>query len=776
VQERPAHRLPLLVAGVVLLGLGLSLAVVLLFPSATTGPVPVPGWLDGPWLLPGLVALTCLGELTYVRLRHRGVVEELALLEAAVVVDVLLLPPRHALAVAALGLGTATALRRRAPVKALFNLGTYTAASAVLVLVVHEIAPHESGFSAQLVAAMTLGTVGFATVNLCCLALVLSLVSGVGAGEVVRDEWRLSAVMALGTAALGSTAVAIAGSSPALLPFTALPAAALTYAYRARAQEADERERSSRLLALSQVLAGRLDSDELVSTFLALASDAYDTDAALVVLEPDAPGGQVTAVTVRPDGVPDDARRPATVEHVALLALAGSRPGAQLVQTGLPAGWRRALVAPLEAEGRRLGVLVLATASRRGQLTERDVTQLTPLAGALAVALRGADHLGQLVTETGKLKAVVEQSSDGILVLDGEGVVQLWSPALAGLTGVRAPAAVGRALSAVLSAVDAAEAPVDAFAHALSVLNPTSPRVTLEMGLRRDDGEIRWTRCSHAAVFDRDVLVRDVVIVHDVTRERQVDRLKSDFIATVSHELRTPVTPIKGYAELLLRRGDAMTPEKRRECLDFIVERTGHLARLVEDLLLASRISAGTDGPAHSVRLGADDLVALIRRATADFTSDGERLRVRLPAGTAAVHCDPTRAVQVLGNLVGNALKYSTPGSAVEVLLTLRNGYAAVDVTDSGRGIPADQLDKVFEKFHRVEDPLRMTTSGTGLGLYIARQLAQAMGGTLTARSTLGVGSTFTFTLPLAAQGSAEDETVDDVAIAGHGRSRPGAS
>jgi signal transduction histidine kinase len=207
------------------------------------------------------------------------------------------------------------------------------------------------------------------------------------------------------------------------------------------------------------------------------------------------------------------------------------------------------------------------------------------------------------------------------------------------------------------------------------------------------------------------------------------------------------VTPIKGYADLLRRRGDAMTPDRRRECLEVISDRCDHLVRLVEDLLLASRISATEGSAAAQVSLGTADLVALVRRASGDFGADGGRLRLALPSEPVPVSCDPVRVIQVLSNLLGNALKYSAPGSPVDVRLSVTDQVAQVDVTDVGRGIPADQLEQVFEKFHRVEDPMRMTTGGTGLGLYIARQLAGAMQGRLTCSSTLGVGSTFTFQL-----------------------------
>ncbi len=217
-------------------------------------------------------------------------------------------------------------------------------------------------------------------------------------------------------------------------------------------------------------------------------------------------------------------------------------------------------------------------------------------------------------------------------MLDGDGVVQLWSPALTALTGRTEAEAVGVDRWAARSCTTGADgAACDAFAAGRDLITPDAPQATVELTLLRTDGEQRVIRCAHAGVFDDDELVRDVVIVHDVTRERQVERLKADFIATVSHELRTPVTPIKGYADLLRRRGDQMTPERRNECLEVISDRCDHLARLVEDLLLASRISATEGSATAQVAIGSGDLGALVRRAAGDFGADGDRVRLSLP-------------------------------------------------------------------------------------------------------------------------------------------------
>jgi signal transduction histidine kinase len=266
----------------------------------------------------------------------------------------------------------------------------------------------------------------------------------------------------------------------------------------------------------------------------------------------------------------------------------------------------------------------------------------------------------------------------------------------------------------------------------------------------RADGDRRATRFSHAGVFDGEVLVRDVIIVRDLSAERQVQRMKNDFIATVSHELRTPLTPIKGYAGMLRDRGDSMTPEKRERALGVIVDRADHLARLVEDLLTASTITTNEE-PAHSLSTGDADLHRLVMVASEDFPQAIGRLHVAVPARPVSVFCDSTRVVQIATNLLANALKYSPADHPVEVAIDSHRGVGRVAVTDHGQGIPADQLDLVFDKFHRVEDPMVMSTSGTGLGLFIARQLAHAMGGEIVAHSTLGVGSSFVLTLPLAA-------------------------
>ncbi|MET0492986.1 MAG: PAS domain-containing sensor histidine kinase [Actinoplanes sp.] len=713
--------------GVVLLGAALAGLVVL--GLAERGSV-LRG-LDVPTaaLLPGLTVLTCLAEIIVVRLRHGKADEELSLYEAALIIDVLLLPPRDALIAAAAGLVLAGVLQRRPLVKAVFNLGTYTAATSVLVLAVHLVGGSAGIMSPAVLVGVVAGTVAFTLLNLCCLAQILGVINKTSPWRIVRSEARLSAYMAVGTMATGLTTAEIALHSPLLLPFMAMPALAVTYAYRAAAKEADEHARSTCLLRLSHALAER---EDVVRQFLVLVREAFGADLAVVKLDHDEFALSVEGAD------PTSLRSSPTPPYLAALS---SVDAPVHLADDLPAGMRHMVVVPVQGGGRRFGTAAFAMRDRsRSWMTTGDVTLLASLASALAVAMRGAERLDQLVDETSKLQAVVEQSAEGIMVIDGDGLVQVWSRALAEITGVDAAEVTGRPL------VDALQLPAGDERGLHMPVSVEQPMVVAELTIRRTDGEERRLRLAHSALFAAGMLVRDVVVISDLTREYRTERLKSDFIAMVSHELRTPLTPIIGYIDLLRTRGERMTAQKRMDALDLIGDRARHLSRLVEDLLLASRFGDNPDDIALQVSTGTHDICGLATQAARDLGS--ARVVLKLPPGPVLVHCDNGRALQVLANLIGNGLKYSAEDSEVEVGMRFDGPWAHVEVSDHGRGIPADQVDKVFDKFHRVEDPMTMSTSGTGLGLFIARRLARAMGGDVTLVSTLNTGSVFTLSLP----------------------------
>ncbi|MDP9183572.1 MAG: hypothetical protein M3P04_12460, partial [Actinomycetota bacterium] len=299
----PLHRL---VARVTVVGL-LAQAVALLAVRSHSAVAPLPvdqGWLSwahGWTLLAVCLVLTFAGDWVAVRVRHGEETEELTLFEAACVVDVLVLPGGWALVVPVVATVLCSTVRRRGPVKVLFNGGNLAAAVAVLVLSVQLLAAPGDGLSLRTVAALVVGMLGLTGVNLVALSRVLAVVAGDDPRRIVRDGLKLSAVMAIGTVALGGTAVTLASAAPALLPFALMPAVALTFAFKAAAQESEERERSGRLLRLSQALAGRLDGEQMLEAFLDLTRQAFGADVALAVLEQD-DGHPVTVVDDRVEG------------------------------------------------------------------------------------------------------------------------------------------------------------------------------------------------------------------------------------------------------------------------------------------------------------------------------------------------------------------------------------------------------------------------------------------------------------------------------------------
>jgi PAS domain S-box-containing protein len=347
----------------------------------------------------------------------------------------------------------------------------------------------------------------------------------------------------------------------------------------------------------------------------------------------------------------------------------------------------------------------------------------------------------QMEDETNKLGRIVEHSSEGIVLADADGTVVLWSPSMERMTGVPEVEAVGKSMAYLLRGRDNFGRPVS--------MDVSSGGEPTDLEIVATDGSVRWLRVQHGPGFDgRGQLSFDVLVVTDVTRQREVDRLKDDFISTVSHELRTPLTPIKGYASLMLRRGDEIPAERRREALQSILERADHMHRLVEDLLLASRVANTGERRLPEVGRQAVDVGHVAEKALRSFVIAHPLREFRLEAEEGAVALgDPIRIEQIVANLVSNAIKFSDEGTPVDVEIAREGVSVQIKVRDSGRGIPADKFEEVFEKFKRLEDPLRMETGGAGLGLFIVRQLARAMGGDVAVESEVGRGSTFTVTL-----------------------------
>jgi signal transduction histidine kinase len=243
-----------------------------------------------------------------------------------------------------------------------------------------------------------------------------------------------------------------------------------------------------------------------------------------------------------------------------------------------------------------------------------------------------------------------------------------------------------------------------------------------------------------------------VSIFRDITHEVEVDRLKSEFVATVSHELRTPMTSIRGYVDLLLMGAAGALSDNQHHFLEIVKSNTERLNVLVTDLLDVARLEAGRmtlSLQAVDLRELADEVASEIRRRAAQ---DHKPMAVTVDARSTLprAHGDVDRLRQVLRNLADNAYNYSHADGKIAIHLHSHNGEVEVDVRDTGVGVPLEAQERVFERFYRGEDPLVYAIPGTGLGLSIVREIVELHRGRIWLNSTGidGQGSTFSFTIP----------------------------
>ncbi len=320
--------------------------------------------------------------------------------------------------------------------------------------------------------------------------------------------------------------------------------------------------------------------------------------------------------------------------------------------------------------------------------------------------------------------------SDGVILTDAEGRVRFWNPAAEKLTGVDEDGAIGRELSRLLPGWER-------LARQPEAQSGFGGAAVLPIHLGRE----RWL-----SVMSVDFGDGIVYAVRDVTEERALETLRSDFVSTASHELRTPMTSISGAARTLLRHGEQLPPQRHRDFLEMIVAESDRLARIVDQILVASRIEAGKVDVSFE-RCDATGIARSVVESAKHRAPSGIELHLAAP-DALEVDCDPDRLRQVLGNILDNAIKYSPDGGDVRVELHGEGDKVRFVVQDEGMGFEPSAAEAIFERFHRLDPQLTRGIGGTGLGLYIARELVRRMGGRIWAESERGRGAAFSFELP----------------------------
>jgi signal transduction histidine kinase/transcriptional regulator with GAF, ATPase, and Fis domain len=399
-------------------------------------------------------------------------------------------------------------------------------------------------------------------------------------------------------------------------------------------------------------------------------------------------------------------------------------------------GMRSLMCVPLIARGRVLGAITLLSDHPERFFGDADLATAEELARRAAVAIDNA-----LLYDEAERRAdaarVLEHIGDGVFMIDEDGVVRLWNRAAEAVTHLRAEDVVGRTAEEAIPGWGAIAALVP-IASA-----PAAARGAETLPLELPEREL-WLSITAVGFSEGTVYA-----FRDLTEDRVLEELRSDFVATVSHELRTPLAAVYGAA-LTLQRDDLPLDEMQRgNLMDVIATESDRLARTVNDILSASRL----DAERLQLEVGSHDpaeLAQTVIRAARVHLPPAIALSLSCEPDLPPVAGDPDKIRQVLTNFVENAIKYSPQGGSVDVGVSRRDHAVRFSVTDQGLGIPKSEQRRIFDKFYRVDPNLTRGVGGTGLGLYICRELVRRMHGTISVESREGEGSCFSFELPVA--------------------------
>jgi two-component system, OmpR family, phosphate regulon sensor histidine kinase PhoR len=392
--------------------------------------------------------------------------------------------------------------------------------------------------------------------------------------------------------------------------------------------------------------------------------------------------------------------------------------------------WRHII---LKSRLRRYTGVIRKAADESQPLTDlsKDEAGLEELSIAVTqLAQAERERTAEAETERARLAAVLERMTDGVLIADPDGRIRFSNPAAGRLFESLDPD--GRTVAEVLRHYKLVEA---------------WRRCQQERELQSESVEIPNRRLflQLVAIPDQDT-GGSLLLVQDLTRVRRLETVRRDFVSNLSHELRTPLASLKALTETL-RGGALEDPKAANHFLESIEIEVDAMTQMAGELLELTRIESGQlplefkPFPAWELLQSAAD------RMKAQADRAGIELRLGDPGDLPEVRADPPRLEQVLVNLIHNAVKFTNPGGKVTLSAKVEDGFVRFSVEDTGVGIPADELERIFERFYKADRA--RSSGGTGLGLSIARHIVEAHGGKIWAESVEGRGSTFNFTIPV---------------------------
>jgi signal transduction histidine kinase len=379
---------------------------------------------------------------------------------------------------------------------------------------------------------------------------------------------------------------------------------------------------------------------------------------------------------------------------------------------------------PLVARRRTIGAILFVSAESQRVFTDADLRLAEELAARAAVAVDNS-RLFNEAEQRAEAAEALDSIADGVFLVDAGGTIRIWNAGAESITGISGADARGRRPDTVFEGWDE-----------IAAVLGTAPRtVPTTIG-----GHELWLSISGVPSSDGTAYA-----FRDVTADRQLDRMKSDFVATVSHELRTPLAAVYGAAVTLAERDFTGREELRRDLVAQIAEQAARLSAIVDDILFVGRLESGGLRLEHAVVDPAEVARAAVEGARMRAEAD---VALVAPEEMPPIETDAGRLRQVLDNLLDNAVKYSPEGGAVVLRLDADSRWTRFTVADHGVGIPPSELPRIFEKFYRVDPHQTGGVNGTGLGLYVCRELVERMDGRISVTSIPGSGSTFVVELP----------------------------
>jgi len=712
---------------------------------------------------PLLAGFFLVGELLAVHLEVRGSAHTYSLSEIPTVMALFFASPSEVVICRVIGSAVALVfVRRNSPVKLAFNLGLFAFETSIAVWFFHTIVQGSQpispvGWSAALVAMLASSFVAVIVIN-----LIIAMHQGRKTFLQLGEALTLGITVTVVNSCLALLFVTVIWRQPDSAWLMVVPVAALYFAYRSAQSERSKRKSITHLFNLGRELQGTVQTDTVIRTLTNHAVEMFNADWVEVLVAPEGAGGAwLRAAQAGADQAEKlDALNPDPQVEDWFRQIIGSTGGTsnRYLATDTPYLASRAqgqvLVTNLQGETSSLGLLLISRpkVGYRWFDTEekRLLETLASQASAAIETARLAEQLRAAEQVSSRLGRIIDQSSSDVYLVES-GTLQLMQANRSATErlGYTAAQMLGLTLADLLFEGDR-----ELLEEKLAPIREGGQgEVLLEANQKRRDGtsypveaRIQVTQSTEPELLL--VISQDISERNEALEARQESREKSRFLAAMSHELRTPLNSILGFSQLLLTDRFGSLSEKQAKYVANVESSGQHLLLLINDLLDLSKVQAGK----MNIALIAVNLFPVVEESAGKMSELAEAKGLELVVGgdsDLVVRADPLRLRQIILNLLSNAIKFTDEGS-VRISATAAGEEVRLDVTDTGVGIDAEDLERMFEEFTQAKTGRSKSAQGTGLGLPISRRLAELMGGRIEVSSKAGEGATFTLFLPAA--------------------------